>query len=103
MWTDTEMMQDHPVLEAMTAAEIAQTKEEYVIAAKNALEAGFDGVELHGANEGLTDLVAFGRPWLNNPDLVARFEHHWPLSQELDSTLLYSADEKGYTDYPVYG
>jgi len=103
MWTDTEMMQDHPVPEAMTAAEIAQTKEEYVIAAKNALEAGFDGVELHGANEGLTDLVAFGRPWLNNPDLVARFEHHWPLSQELDSTLLYSADEKGYTDYPVYG
>ncbi len=65
---------------------------------------GFDEDKAEAAiAEGLTDLVAFGRPWLNNPDLVARFEHHWPLSQELDSTLLYSADEKGYTDYPVYG
>ena len=50
MWTDTEMMQDHPVPEAMSAAEIAETKEEFVIAAKNAVAAGFDGVELHGAN-----------------------------------------------------
>lgn len=34
----------------MTAAELVQTKAEYVMAAKNALEAGFDGVGLHGAN-----------------------------------------------------
>jgi N-ethylmaleimide reductase len=48
------------------------------------------------------DLIAFGRPFINNPDLVERLENDWPLSQELKMDLFYSADEKGYTDYPVY-
>lgn len=51
---------------------------------------------------GLADLVAFGRPFINNPDLVARFENNWPLSADLKMDLFYSADEKGYTDYPAY-
>jgi N-ethylmaleimide reductase len=51
---------------------------------------------------GLTDLVAFGRPFINNPDLVERFENNWPLSQDLNMDLFYTADEKGYTDYPFY-
>jgi N-ethylmaleimide reductase len=51
---------------------------------------------------GLTDLVAFGRPFINNPDLVERLENNWPLSQDLNMDLFYSADEKGYTDYQVY-
>ena len=50
MWTDAEQMQDFPVPKAMSEEEIAQTKAEYVSASKNAMEAGFDGVELHGAN-----------------------------------------------------
>lgn len=50
----------------------------------------------------LADLVAFGRPFINNPDLVKRMENHWPLSHELNMDQFYSADEKGYTDYPVY-
>ncbi|MHB9141986.1 MAG: alkene reductase [Paludibacter sp.] len=45
------------------------------------------------------DLIAFGRPFINNPDLVERLENDWPLSQELKMDLFYSADEKGYTDY----
>ncbi|MDD4993237.1 MAG: alkene reductase [Paludibacter sp.] len=48
------------------------------------------------------DLIAFGRPFINNPDLVKRMVNHWPLSQDLQMDQFYSADAKGYTDYPVY-
>ena len=34
---------------------------------------------------GLGDLVAFGRPFINNPDLVERFKNNWPLSKDLQS------------------
>lgn len=50
MWTDTKGLQDHPTPKAMNADDIVSTQAEYVTAAKNAMEAGFDGVELHGAN-----------------------------------------------------
>jgi N-ethylmaleimide reductase len=50
MYTDSQGMQDYPVPQAMTEADIAQAKAEMVQAAKNAIAAGFDGVELHGAN-----------------------------------------------------
>ena len=231
MWTDAKQLQDYPIPKEMTAEDIIATKTEYVLAAKNAIEAGFDGVELHGANgylleeflspvsntrkdnyggsienrcrfvleivtavgdeignektgirlspygvasdmphypeidatydylskqlnsidiahvhlvdhsamgapvvpieikqlirknfkntiilcggydkekaetdlkSGLADLVAFGRPFINNPDLVERMTNDWPLSQELHMDLFYSADEKGYTDYSIY-
>ena len=231
MWTDSEMMHDFPTPKAMTADEIVETKAEYFTAAKNAIDAGFDFVELHSANgylleqflspvsnirndnygqsienrcrfvievatavteaigkektairlspygtasdmphyseieatyaylaeqlnkigiayihlvdhsamgapevpvemkkrirsifknalilsggydleraeadvlSGLGDLVAFGRPFINNPDLVNRFKNNQPLSQDLKMDLFYSADEKGYTDYPNY-
>ena len=231
MWTDSQMLHDYPVPEAMTAHEIVQTKAEFVQGALNAIKAGFDGVELHGANgylleqflspvsnirndnyggsvenrcrfvielatavaetigkdktgirlspygvgsdmppypeidatytylseqlnklglafihivdhsamgapevprsikkairynfkntiilaggydldraeadieSGLGNLIAFGRPFINNPDLVDRIENNYPLSQDFKANLLYSADEKGYTDYPFY-
>jgi N-ethylmaleimide reductase len=50
MWTDGSGMQPHVTPKAMDSNELAQTKAEYVQAAKNAIEAGFDGVELHAAN-----------------------------------------------------
>lgn len=231
MWTDAEQMQDFHEPKEMTAGELEETKTEFVKAAKNAMEAGFDGIELHSANgylleqflspisnvrtdnyggsienrcrfvievaqevanaigpekvgirlspygvasdmphypeidatykylaeqlsnlniayihvvdhsalggpvvplaikqtireafkntvilagghtkesaeaelqNGLGDLEAFGRPFINNPDLVERFENNLPLSTDLKMDLFYSADEKGYTDYPVY-
>jgi N-ethylmaleimide reductase len=231
MWTDTAQMQDFPIPKEMTADELIHTKNEFVKAAKNAIEAGFDGVELHSANgylleqflspisnirtdnyggsvinrsrfvlevvaavaaaigkektgirvspygvasdmphypqidatyhylseqlneigiaymhivdhsamgapivpletkemirknfrntiilsggydmeraeadveSGLGDLVAFGRPFINNPDLVDRFKNNWPLSQDLKMDLFYSADDNGYTDYPFH-
>jgi len=231
MWTDAHGLQDFPIPTAMTGEDISHTKQEYITAAANAIKAGFDGIELHGANGylleqflspvsnirndtyggsienrcrfvleviegaieaigkervglrlspygvasdmphypeidsaykylveqlnrleilyihvvdhsdmgapavpieikkairerfkgtvilsggytkdraenelqgGLADLIAFGRPFINNPDLVERFVHGWPLSKELDMKTFYSPGEKGYTDYPVY-
>ncbi len=231
MWTDAKQLQDYPTPKAMTAEDIISTQEEYVNAAKNSIEAGFDGVELHGANgylleeflspitnvrtdnydgsienrcrfvievvtevaaaigkgktgirlspygvagdmpnypeidatydylskelnkldiayihlvdhssmgaptvpieikkairnnfkntliicggydiesgeedlkNELCDLIGFGRQFINNPDLVARLEHDQELSQNLKTELFYSADEKGYTDYPNF-
>jgi len=231
MWTDSKQMQDFPVPEAMSANEIITTKKEFADAAKNAIAAGFDGVELHSANgylleqflspisnirtdnyggsivnrcrfvletisavadaigkdktairlspygvasdmpnypeidatykylaeelnklgicyihivdhsamgsptvpielkklirssfkntvilsggydteraesdlkSGLGDLVAFGRPFINNPDLVERMKNNFPLNKDLDFNTFYSPGDKGYTDYPVY-
>lgn len=50
--------------------------------------------------EGFADLVAFGRSFLANPDLVNRMEAGAPLNQP-DYATLYTPGEKGYTDYPV--
>ncbi len=231
MWTDQQQMQDFPTPAAMTAEQLQQTKQEFVTGAKNAIEAGFDGIELHGANgylleqflspvsnqrddeyggsiqnrarfvievaaaiaeaigagrtgirlspygvasdmphyaeiddtytylaqqlnnigiayihlvdhsalgapavplsikqtirhafkgaiilaggytidlaeadlqNGLGDLIAFGRPFINNPDLVERFTNNHPLSQDLKKDLFYGASEEGYCDYPAY-
>jgi N-ethylmaleimide reductase len=231
IWTDANGLQDFPVPSEMTVDEIKHTKQEYVSAAANAVKAGFDGIELHGANgylleqflspisnvrndnyggskenrcrfileivkevieqigkekigirlspygvandmppypeiddtykylsgqlnstgilyihlvdhsamgapevpveikkairerfehtlilcggytmdraeneleNGLADLIAFGRPFINNPDLVQRFTNGWTLSKDLDINTFYTPGEKGYTDYPVY-
>jgi N-ethylmaleimide reductase len=51
---------------------------------------------------GLADFVAFGRPFINNPDLVERMENDWALSENLNMDLFYASDEKGYTDYPFH-
>ncbi|CAN5179520.1 alkene reductase [soil metagenome] len=229
MWTDQNGMQPYPTPRVIETSEIAATQEEYATASKNAIAAGFDGVELHGANgylieqflntasnkrtdnyggnvenrnrfaietveklvaaigadktairlspcgvfndieiyegiedafielvtalgklniayihivdhssqgaptvpqelktklqnafggtfiysggldkasaeavllEGRGDLVAFGRPYLANPDLVARFENDLELAQP-DFSKAYTPGPEGYTDYPV--
>jgi len=55
MWTDQKQAQDYPTPIAMTESEIRMTLDEHVSAARNAIKAGFDGVELHGANGYLTE------------------------------------------------
>jgi N-ethylmaleimide reductase len=50
MYADGVGMLDHPVPHALTDAEVEATIDEYVHAARLAVEAGFDGIELHGAN-----------------------------------------------------
>jgi len=50
MWTDQAQMQDQPTPRALRTEELAQVRDEFVHSAQLAIEAGFDGVELHGAN-----------------------------------------------------
>jgi len=50
MYTDTHGMQPHTAPRAMTEADIARAVEEFAQSARLAIEAGFDGVELHAAN-----------------------------------------------------
>jgi N-ethylmaleimide reductase len=50
MWTDAEGMQDMPVPRALETSEIAAVIQTYAHATKNAIAAGFDGVELHSAS-----------------------------------------------------
>jgi N-ethylmaleimide reductase len=63
MWTDQSGMQDFPTPKAMTPEEIGMTKKEYITAARNVEAAGFDGLELHGANGYL--LEQFLSPYSN--------------------------------------
>jgi N-ethylmaleimide reductase len=50
--------------------------------------------------DGRADAVAFGKAFIANPDLVARFRADAPLN-ELDRASLYGGTAKGYTDYPA--
>lgn len=49
--------------------------------------------------DGLADAVAFGKPFISNPDLVERFAENAPLA-EWDQSTFYTPGEKGFTDYP---
>lgn len=50
--------------------------------------------------QGYADLVAFGRPFVGNPDLPARLEQDLPLAP-LDPATLFGGTAQGYSDYPV--
>lgn len=49
---------------------------------------------------GKADLIAFGRPFLANPDLVERLKVGAELNR-MDMATFYTASETGYTDYPT--
>jgi len=67
------------------------------------LSGGYDKQRAEADIEsGLADLVAFGRPFINNPDFVEREENNWELSEDLKMDFFYSADQNGYTDYPFH-
>src|ERR1700677_1013161 len=48
------------------------------------------------------DLIAFGKPFIANPDLVERLKSGAPLNTP-DKATFYGGGAKGYTDYPVLG
>jgi N-ethylmaleimide reductase len=64
---------------------------------------GFDKARANAAIAvGRIDLVAFGKPFISNPDLVTRLLLDAPLC-EPDRETLYGGGEAGYTDYPMLG
>ncbi|OZI71264.1 alkene reductase [Bordetella genomosp. 12] len=65
------------------------------------LNNGYDGALAAAAVEdGRADLIAFGRPFIANPDLVARLRNHAPLNTP-DQKTFYGGGEHGYIDYPA--
>lgn len=63
---------------------------------------GYDLSRAQAALEGgNADLVAFGIPFLANPDLVRRYRDNLPLAAA-DPSTFYTGGEAGYIDYPFY-
>jgi N-ethylmaleimide reductase len=61
---------------------------------------GYDrGMATDAVASGRADLVAFGRLFIANPDLVERLRVNAPLN-EPDRATFYGGDTRGYTDYP---
>ena len=61
---------------------------------------GYDKALAQQAIDNGHDLVAFGRPYIANPDLVERFKADAPLNAP-DKSTFYGGGAKGYTDYPA--
>lgn len=53
-------------------------------------------------NSNQADIIAFGRPYISNPDLPERFKNNWPLTAYDDMTHWYGGGAEGYSDYPAY-
>ncbi len=51
---------------------------------------------------GHADMIAFGRPYIANPDLVERFENGWPLAPDAEMSTWYTPQAGGYIDWPAY-
>lgn len=64
------------------------------------------GYDRHDAEKAIAngdaDLIAFGRSYISNPDLVARFANNWELNPDADMRIWYSFGAEGYTDFPTY-
>jgi len=66
------------------------------------LNSDYDGPSAHARMaEGIADGIAFGRPFISNPDLVDRIGAGAPLSPG-DSATFYAGGAKGYIDYPTF-
>lgn len=65
-----------------------------------------NGYDFALANKALdanaADLIAFGKPFISNPDLVERLKQGAPLN-DWDKNTFYGGGAKGYTDYPTLG
>jgi N-ethylmaleimide reductase len=66
------------------------------------LNGGYDAHSAEAAIAGSqADLIAFGVPFLANPDLPLRYAKHAPLNAP-DPATFYAGEAKGYTDYPEF-
>jgi 2,4-dienoyl-CoA reductase-like NADH-dependent reductase (Old Yellow Enzyme family) len=67
-----------------------------IIAGGQTLESGTELVR-----NGTVDLVAYGQPFISNPDLVERFKNGWPLTPA-DRSTYYGGGTRGYIDYTPF-
>lgn len=85
---------DAPVIPESFRIELRERFTNTIIVAGSYTQARAEAV----LDKGYADLVAFGRPFVANPDLVSRLKNHQPLSN-LDGATLFGGDHHGYTDY----
>jgi len=53
-------------------------------------------------SEGQADVIAFGRPFITNPDLAERFKNNWPINPAEDMSRWYTPGPEGYIDYEPF-
>jgi N-ethylmaleimide reductase len=90
---------DHSSMGAPEVPSALKAKIRATFKGRYILSGGYDAVRANAeldANSG--DLVAFGRPFLSNPDLVQKLQNGTALIAP-DFSTFYTPDEKGYTDY----
>lgn len=92
---------DHSSMGAPTVTDTVKNRIRTAFGGTIIVSGGFDKDKAEAAlNEGKGELVAFGRPFISNPDLVNRFVNNFPLATP-DFSTFYTPGEKGYTDYPT--
>lgn len=66
---------------------------------------GYDRqMSVEAVESGAADMVAIGRPYISNPDLVERWQYSWPENPLSEPTSWYTLEQEaaGFTDYPFY-
>ncbi|AFY40109.1 12-oxophytodienoate reductase [[Leptolyngbya] sp. PCC 7376] len=64
---------------------------------------GYDQLSAEAAiASGKADMIAIGRPFISNPDLIARYANDWELNPPADVTTWSAPGSAGYTDFPTY-
>jgi N-ethylmaleimide reductase len=88
----------HELGEPMTLADVRPLFDNTII--------GNCGYDYAAANEAVAnnkaDMIAFGRPFITNPDLPERYKNDWPLTPYADVTHWYGGAAEGYSDYTNY-
>lgn len=86
-------------VEGMPAVDYAQLRERFH--GTYMANCGFDRKRaIDSVAGGAADLIAFGRPFISNPDLPRRLERDLPLAA-WDETTFYAGEDRGYIDYPA--
>jgi N-ethylmaleimide reductase len=92
---------DHSAMGAPKPAEATITKMRGAFGGTIVLSGGYDGERAErDLAAGRGDLIAFGRPFIANPDLPERLRTGAPLAAP-DMNTFYTPGEKGYSDYPT--
>jgi len=112
MWTDQAGLQPIPAPKAMTAEELKQTIHDYVIAADLAMEAGFDGIEIHAANGYLPEQFLNAKTNIRTDRYGGSLENRNSFALELvakistkigrDRTAIRISPFSTYNDMPTY-